>query len=594
MTPRRVAQVVLMTVLVLGVLITPWRGLGSRVKNFAAWQVQAGTPDQTNLMIEMSDGVRLATDVYLPGADAPLPTVLMRLPYGKRDYGEVRFWVDKLVSRGFAVVVQDMRGRYGSEGVFAPYPNAGPDGAATLDWIVAQPWSNGRVGTLGCSALGESQLMLAAQGHPAHRAMVPIASGGAIGSLGGSYGYFGAFEGGVFGLAASAGWFGGAGGKTAEFSGHHPIEPASALPHLPLIDVVARMRSDPTDYEDFLRNFGDANYWRKAGYVTGQEPFATPALFIDSWHDPGIRSTFLLAKAVADRGVETHMIATSGTHCGYMGSDQDTVVGDLPVSPQTRLGFVETIIGFLNQHLADGPVQDLPRLSYYALVEDRWRTAVAWPPATARPVQFYLAEGKSLSQKPPTGAPARWSFISDPFDPVPSIGGALCCTGDPNELSGPVFQNAIEDRADVLVFTSAPLNAPMLLAGPIWADLTVSADVLDTDLVLRVTDVDTEGRSLLLQEGALRLRYRNGIEQPALLTPGQSYQVRIELRDIAYLLESGHRLRLGIAGSSFPRLERNLNTGGRNYDETEGQVAHVTLSSGAGGLSSVTVHVLSD
>ena len=354
------------------------------------------------------------------------------------------------------------------------------------------------------------------------------------------------------------------------------------------------MRSDPTDYEDFLRNFGDADYWRKAGYVTGQEPFATPALFIDSWHDPGIRSTFLLAKAVADRGVETHMIATSGTHCGYLGSDQDTVVGDLPVSPQTRLGFVETIIGFLDQHLADGPVQDLPRLSYYALVEDRWRTADAWPPATAKPVQFYLAEGKSLSQMPPTGAPARWSLISDPFDPVPSIGGALCCTGDPNELSGPVFQNAIEDRADVLVFTSAPLSAPMLLAGPIWADLTVSADVLDTDLVLRVTDVDTEGRSLLLQEGALRLRYRNGIEQPALLTPGQSYQVRIELRDIAYLLESGHRLRLGIAGSSFPRLERNLNTGGRNYDETEGQVAHVTLSSGAGGQSSVTVHVLSD
>ncbi|MEY8120920.1 CocE/NonD family hydrolase, partial [Falsihalocynthiibacter sp. BN13B15] len=129
----------LLCMFVLAALFTPWRDMTSAAKNYVAWRVQAGKPNQADVMIPMADGVRLATDVYLPSAQGALPTVLMRLPYGKRSYGEVRFWVDKLTRRGFVVVAQDMRGRHGSEGVFAPYPHAGSDGVATLDWITAQP-----------------------------------------------------------------------------------------------------------------------------------------------------------------------------------------------------------------------------------------------------------------------------------------------------------------------------------------------------------------------------------------------------------------------------------------------------------------------
>ncbi len=592
--PIAIAAVVVAAAAVGLALGAPWRDLLGTARDVVAWQVQAGQPDHADAMIAMPDGVRLATDVYLPGETGRRPTVLMRLPYGKRSYGEVRFWVDQLTRRGFAVVAQDMRGRHASEGVFAPYPNAGRDGAATLDWIVAQPWSNGRVGTLGCSALGEAQLMLAAQGHPAHRAMVPIAAGGAIGSAGGNRDYFSVFEGGIFALATGAGWFGAQGGKTPARSGPHPIDPASTLDHLPIIDIVRQMRPDPTDYEAFLRNFDVPGYWRDAGYVTGKERFATPSLLVDTWHDPGIRSTLDLAETLARGGAPVSTIIAAGTHCGYLGSDGDTVVGDLAVSPETTFGFVDAIVGFFDHHLADGPAPQLPPLSYYSLVEDRWRSATRWPPQAATLTRLYLTGDAALSPARPTGPAAPRRLRSDPADPVPSIGGALCCTGDPEARSGPVFQNAIEGRDDLLLYSSEPLRAPLLVAGPIRARLRISADVPDTDVVLRLTDVDPEGRSLLVQEGALRLRYRDGFDRPRLMKPGEIYDVTIEIRDIAYLFRAGHRLRLHVAGSSFPRLARNLNTGGTNHSETAMTVANIAVHSDTAQASELILYALPD
>lgn len=565
----------------------------SSLRNKIAWQVQAGAPDLSDVMITMPDGIGLATDVYLPAGSTPAPTVLMRLPYGKRSYGEVRFWVGELTERGFAVVAQDMRGRHGSEGVFAPYPNAGSDGAETLDWIVAQPWSNGKVGTLGCSALGESQLMLAARAHPAHRAMVPIAAGGAIGTAGARNAYFSIFEGGILTLSTAAGWFGTQGGKTPETSGHWPLAP-EALKGLPVVDVVGNMRPDLTDYDAFLRNFENAQYWADLGYVTGQEAFRTPALFIDTWHDPGIGSTLVLADTLRRAGVPVQTAIAPGTHCGYLGSDQDSMVGDLAVTPETDFGFVDVIVRFLQHHLADSPSPELPYLSFYSLVENRWRTAQSWPPDDARPQRFFLSGSGALEQDAALVNPAVRRFLSDPSDPVPSIGGAVCCTGDPNERSGPVFQNAIEGRDDILLYSSAPLEQPLRIAGPVRALLRVSVNTPDTDLVLRLVDVDTAGNALLVQEGALRLRYRDGFSQPRLLQPGEIYDVEVDLRDIAYQFETGHRIRLHVAGTSFPRLERNLNTGRANYSETEVRTAEITLYSDPDEPSALVLYALPD
>jgi putative CocE/NonD family hydrolase len=559
-------------------VVFPWNDLAWSLRDRMAWWLQAGTPDLADVRITMPDGVSLATDVYLPKDDGPVPAVLMRLPYGKRSYGEVRFWVKELRARGFAVVAQDMRGRHGSEGVFTPWANEGADGAGTLDWIVDQPWSNGNVGTLGCSALGESQLMLAARAHPAHRAMVPIGAGGAIGTAGGRNAYFSAFDGGILNLALAAGWFGTEGGKTPETSGQRPLV-AGALDHLPVVEVVREMRPDPTDYDAFLRNFEDTGYWRELGYVTGDEPFRTPALFIDSWHDPGVSSTLALADTLRNAGAPVNTVIAAGTHCGYLGTDTETMVGDLPISPKARFGFVETIVAFLRHHLSDGPAPDLPPLSYYALVEDNWRRSESWPPPETQETRMFLSGSGALETETGAIAPEPRRFVSDPADPVPSIGGAICCTGDPDERSGPVYQNVIEGRDDLLLYTSTPLDAPLTIAGPVRAELVVSVSTPDTDLALRLVDVDPDGNALLVQEGALRLRYRGGFDTPALLQPGKTTRVTVALRDIAYRFEAGHRLRLHIGGTSFPHLERNLNTGGKNYDETEMRRAEITIHS---------------
>lgn len=574
-------------------VVFPWNDLAWSARGRLAWWVQAGTPDLADVMITMPDGISLATDVYLPGGDTPAPTVLLRLPYGKRSYGEVRFWVKELSARGFAVVAQDMRGRHGSEGVFTPWANAGSDGVATLDWITAQPWSNGKVGTLGCSALGEAQLMLAARAHPAHRAMVPIAAGGAIGTAGGRNAYFSAFEGGILNLSLAAGWFGTEGGKTAETSAPRPLAP-EALGHLPVVEVVREMRPDPTDYDDFLRNFENTAYWRDLGYVTGREPFQTPALFIDTWHDPGVSSTLALAETLRSAGAPVSTIIAAGTHCGYLGTDQDTMVGDLAVSPETTFGFVDAISRFLMHHLADGPDPDLPALSYYSLVENRWRRSQTWPPAQTREVQFFLGGAGALSEDPARIFPADRMFVSDPSDPVPSVGGAICCTGDPHERSGPVFQNAIESRDDLLLYTSAPLERALRVAGPVKARIRISASTPDTDLVLRLVDVDPAGNALLVQEGALRLRYRDGYDRPSLLRPGQIYDIEVDLRDIAYRFDTGHRVRLHVAATSFPRLERNLNTGHANFSETEMSSTQITVHSDPAAPSALLLRAATD
>ena len=337
---------------------------------------------RTDLMVEMRDGVRLATSVYLPeAAERPLATILIRLPYGKDRFGDVRYWVDVFTPRGYAVVAQDMRGRYGSEGMFAPYPNEGRDGFDTLDWITAQDWSSGQVGTTGCSALGEVQVILAAEQHPAHRAMIPIGAGGAAGSVGERYDYFGAYDGGIFELASGFGWFVEAGGKSAEYMDPAWVDYAQAVQDLPLEGLVARYRKDPTDFDDFMIRFEDAAFWDMQGYITDRDQFSTAALMVDTWYDPSLGGTLAVSQRMRDSGAEgQHVLIAPGTHCNYSGAAGSGFVGEIPVSPVAGLPFEQMFAAFMDHRLRGGPAPDLPPYRYYTLVEDRWRDAAVWPP----------------------------------------------------------------------------------------------------------------------------------------------------------------------------------------------------------------------
>ncbi len=552
-----------------------------------------------NIMITASDGVSLATDIYRPArASSELPTLMIRLPYGKAEYGEVHHYAQLFVSHGYAVVVQDMRGRFGSTGVFQPYRDDAQDAVATLDWITAQPWSNGRVGTIGCSALGETQIILAAERHPAHAAMIPIGAGGAIGSLGNSHGYFAFFEGGILNLSSAFGWFARWGGKTGERMGGPDIDYAAAVQGLPVISLVGQHRDDPTDYEALIENFANDAVMRAWGYIDQTDRFATPGLMIDTWYDTAISSSIRLSSHMRQTAPDQHLIIAPGTHCQFHGAWGQ--VGDMPYGPEAARDYDELFVAYFDHWLKNAPPPDLPPFTYYMLGADRWLEANHWPPEYSQPMALTLSSDTEYAHSgrllTPEEEPSEGivHYISDPDDPVPSIGGATCCTNDPGTIEGPAWQDMIEGRPDVVTFTSAPLEQPLRIAGPVSAVLHVSSDAPDADIIARISDVSPEGRSLLIQEGALRLRYRDSFTEPALMEPWLPVEARIPMRDIAYQIPAGHRLRLAIASSNFPRLERNLQTGGRNFDETQGQRAEIRIHTGTATPSRLLLFVLAE
>ncbi len=536
--------------------------------------LSAGLELRRDTMIGMPDGTRLATDVYLPrGRTGPLPALLIRLPYGKREFEGAMWWVWAYGARGYAVVVQDLRGRHGSEGVFAPYRHGAEDGSTTLDWIAAQDWSNGRVATAGCSALGEIQLIQAKTRNPHLAAMIAEGAGGAIGSGGASRSYFGLFEGGIPNLAAAYGWFSEAGGKTAKHMTSASADPADVIAELPSGTLVSRHRDDPTDYEDFLASFEEDDYWRALGYLSEEDGFGAPALHVNTWHDIAVRGTFESARLMRKNAVtesaraHQHVLVGPGLHCAFDAPFLEGRVGDLPVAGENVLDVQETYDAWLDHWLLDAPLPSLAQYTYFVLGADRWEESETWPPEEARPLRFHLGAGAggagTLSRRPP--AAGALAYIYDPSDPTPSIGGPICCTGGLDLPAGPLDQSANAHREDVLAFTSRPLEADLTITGDVRAEIAFSSDAPDTDLVAILLDIDPDGTQLAIQNGALRLRYRNGFDAPAPLRPGEIAMAEVAFAPIAYEIPKGHRIGLHLSSASFPRLERNLNTGAPNH-----------------------------
>ena len=565
--------------------------------NIAVRSWAAGIEVNHDVRIRMPDGVQLAASLYLPrGEHRNLATVLMRLPYGRRDYGELSQLL-LFAKHGYAVLVQDVRGKFESEGEFGtPWEHGTEDGVATLDWIVRQPWSNGKVGTFGCSALGELQYVLARARHPAHAAMIPAGAGGAIGSARGSYEYFGLFEGGVFQLASGFGWFLRNGARDRSLPLAERVDISAALRSLPSRDMVERVQPGRNAFEEFLTTPLSDPAWARFDYVSDSDRIDVPALVINTWGDQTLEGSFALAEQ-ARRGatpaapLRQHVVIAPGNHCRHLEAREEKRFGVLD-APGAHQPYEQWYLQWFDHWLRErgDALASLPGYLFYVIGEGRWLTSESWPPERARLQRWYLdsaghaqsaAGDGALTLLPPAGD-ARDSYRYDPADPVPSRGGPVCCTGNPSDPQGPAEQRDVEARRDVLVYTSAPLERPLRIAGPLRARLTVSSSAVDTDFVARLVHVWPDGRSTSIQEGALRARYRDGPGRPSLMTPGQTYTVEIAMRSIAYYLPAGHRLRLHVTSSSFPRLERNLNTGGRNFDEAVGIVAVNSVHHGGG------------
>ena len=547
---------------------------------------------ERSIMVPMRDGVRLATDVYRPkGVAGRLPAILIRLPYDKSNYRGATIPAAFFASHGYAVVVQDVRGKFASEGQYRVYEGDMTDWSDTFDWIGAQPWATDRIGSYGCSYLGEGQIVAAQQRHPRHFAAIPQAAGGNIGRVGRRREFWGSVEGGAFSISINFGWMPVFASTDKGARPMPKVELASFFKTLPVIDMPDRAGSPSWDWRNFLERSPDDPWWDKQGYLTATDSVTVAALHVSSWFDMA-QEALEVAEIFRKNGLNDrakrgqYAIISPTVHCASEAASSQTKVGDLVVG-DARLRYWETYLAWFDRWLKgnERAIDSLPRIQYYVIGKNEWRKSDTWPVKGMRETPFYLssdggantASGNGrLSLTTPKQERAD-TFTYDPGNPVPARGGSICCTGNPKDVPGSFDQSDIEQRPDVLVYTTDVLRDGLELTGPMRAVVFLSSDAPDTDVTVKLTDVFPDGRSMNMQEGITRVRYRESFGQPRMMTPGKVYEVPVDLHATSWYLAPGHRLRVEISSSNFPRFDRNLNTGGRNYDETKWRSAKNTV-----------------
>lgn len=554
---------------------------------------------EAGLMVPMRDGVRLSTDLYFPAdATAPYSTILIRTPYGKDREPPYRGAIPLFVEAGYAVAFQDTRGRGVSEGEYTLRSTGREDGYDTVTWLVDQPWSDDQVATSGCSYLGETQITLAAERHPNHVTAIPMAPSAAYDPGGRPWT---AYDGGAFELAQTAGWFMSAGAADR-------LELYSSLP---VVDIVRKSGVSGSDYEDYASNTPAADYFQALDFVRPDDRFDVPALYVDSWYDYGVAETLMLFNqqrelAVSARARDNqYVIIAPSTHCGFT-RPPNPQGGSGPPAGARAMGDWQIDLDDLSVRWyrlwldgEDDGISDMPRVQYYLMGANEWRTADTWPVPGTSFEPFYLHSGGaantltgdgSFTTTPPGREPSD-AFTYDPTDPVPTLGGQACCTGMSTGAGG-YDQTDIERRRDVLVYTSAILDEGLEVTGPLEAVLYVSSDAPDTDFTVKLVDVYPDGTAYNVQQGALRMRYREGLSTKVLMEEGEVYEAHLDLHATANYFGPGHRIRIEVSSSNFPRWTRNLNTGGNNFDETEWAVARNTVHHSAEYPSRVVLPVV--
>ena len=580
-----------------------------------AWAADAAPPRvERSVMVPARDGTQLSTDLYFPAdGQGPWPVVLLRTAYSKNDVYANDKLLPRLVASGMVVAIQDVRGRYESTGRFRPGRNNRVDGYDTVSWLATQKWSTGRIGSAGCSFLGEMQLTLAAARHPNHVAAFPMASASGYYTPGRAWM---SFDGGVFELAQTAGWFFTSGSEIFygppdwTDRGEWFRSPAAKsfrqapevdqthygemLASLPVADALEGRGVAPNEYRLFATNEPDAEYFRSMDFATQLDSYDVPAVFVDSWYDYGVAETLqlysLFQKNAASRRAANNqfLVLAPSTHCGYGNASANTVIGERPLG-DARIDLESLQLRWFDYWLKGNgeAFKGIPRVQYYLMGKNQWRQADAWPIPGTRRVNWYLgsagsANGRTGDGQLSTHAPQRAAadhYLYDPAAPVPTLGGQTCCTGL-EKGEGAYDQSANELRPDVLVYSSEVLKEGIEVTGTLEVVLYVESSAPDTDFTAKLVDVYPDGRAFNVQEGALRMRYREGFARNLRMKPGEIYEIHLDLHATSNYFRPGHRIRLDVSSSNFPRWDRNLNTGGRNFDERSWTAANNTVHHG--------------
>ena len=568
------------------------------------------------VMVPMRDGVQLASQIYIPkDGDGPFPTILWRSPYNfsekmvpNPDYSDanLKFALDA-VRHGYVFVMQNERGKFFSGGEFEILGRPRTDGHDTMTWIAEQEWSDGKVGTIGCSSTAEWIMGLASERHPAHVAAVPMAQGAGIGRMGPHYEQGNFYKGGVIQLPMLTWLYHEQNTVRPMFppdlsreemirvSRYYDLAPdypevdwQEAFRHLPLADAIVAAGGPNGMFDDMVDRHPDHPDWYKGGLYHDNEDFTVPALWVHSWFDLSVAPNTELfnhvrrnasAKDIRD---SQYMIIAPTEHCHMYRLRDPHIVGERSMG-RVHFGLDDIVYDFFDYYMKDernGFPQQRPRVQYFSMGTNQWRTASAWPPEESRQVTLYLSseegantllgDGKLLASEP--SASGDDSFVYDPMNPVPTHGGNFCCLGSA-ETPGSYDQRPNEARHDVLVYTSEPLEQNLEVTGPIEVTLYVSSDARDTDFTVKLVDVEADGTAWNIVESIQRVRYREGYDREVFMEPGEVYELQFAPLVTSNEFEAGHRIRIEVSSSNYPRFERNLNTGGHNARETQHVVA---------------------
>ncbi|MSQ67555.1 MAG: CocE/NonD family hydrolase [Gammaproteobacteria bacterium] len=550
---------------------------------------------EKNLQVAMRDGVLLASDVYRPVGDGRYPAVMLRLPYNKEQPVLLFLSGDilRVAQAGYAVVVQDCRGTWASEGEFSPYFQEAEDGADAIAWAAAQPWCTGVVGMMGASYYGATQWLAASLAPPALKAIAPFITTD-------QYYEKWTYQGGAFQLGFMLQWAsvtfgvaeavrrltrGEAAGTLVGAALAAADRVAINYSHLPLCDLPEVAALTPY-VADWLAHPDYDDYWRAAAPCEHYDKITVPALNFGGWYDLFLGGTLANYTAMQARTTQKLIIGpwVHGYNGGVYAERNFGLLAHDGVADVTAAQ-IRWFDHFL-KGIANGVPQE-PPVKIFVMGPDVWREEAAWPLPDTQWQAWYLHSGGcagsqsadgELSTTAPGAEPAD-TYLYDPRNPVPTVGGATFLPGlFVAANAGPRDQRAVEERADVLCYTSAVLAADLEVTGPVRLVLYVTSSALDTDFTGKLVDVHPDGRAIILTDGILRARYREGCSTPKLLVPGEVYCIEIDLVATSNVFRAGHRMRLEVASSNFPRFDRNTNTGGVIARETEADFKLATNS----------------
>jgi putative CocE/NonD family hydrolase len=501
----------------------------------------------------MRDGVQLAANIFLPSEAGRFPILLVRTPYSKGEdlLPTYRLFVDN----GYGMVVEDVRGRYESDGSFDPFTQEPKDGDDTLNWIARQSWSDGKIGMLGGSYLGIVQWKAALLHNPHLKAIAPVVSG--------YDDYRDRFysTGGAFQVGHRLLWMA-ENLRAPDFETPNFDRYVRALP-LRQADLAATGQRCEI-FQKALNHPTEDAFWRNTSTRAHIDQVSVPVFSVGGWYDNFVESDLAAFSALRrNSGVHRIMVGPWGHNMSIKFSGAD--FGKESSAPVRRMQ-----VQWFDQWLKakDTPIVSQPPVRIFVMGANRWRDEHEWPLARTRLTPMYLVskgrantlngDGALGAHAPEKASPDRFAF--DPRNPVPTAGGAVCC----NPVTfpwGPMDQRTIERRPDVLVFTSPPLTQDLEVTGPVRVELYASTSAPDTDFTAKLVDVFPNGEARNLTDGILRMRYRSSLEKAELAKPGQIYKLTIDAGVTSNVFLPGHRVRIEISSSNFPRFDRNLNTG---------------------------------